>query len=99
MATSDLSSARTISIDCRLNKASLGNADYVFAIIQNIFDNHDKVAWVPRNKLTIKEQPLLSDELNAQISVELKQEEKEKYIVSILNSGSEEIIEIDRRSK
>ncbi len=94
LVTQDGRSTRTIAIPCVLNRASMGDAEYVFVRLQNLIDHKGKVAWVPRKKLVIEKQDFQGKELRALLTVEVKEEAPDRYLVSLLNSGSEEILSV-----
>lgn len=87
---------KKIQIPCIINRASLGDAEYVFVIIENSINNPRKVAWVPREDITIQTQPLSGIELNAQLSVDVVGENGSNIFVAIKNDGIEETLKIEK---
>ena len=87
---------QTMEIPCKLNRASLGEANYVFAVITDVFGQNKKVAWVPREDVTIVTQPLKGTEIIAKIRVKIVEEENDKFVISLNNDGVEEIIAMDK---
>ena len=85
-----------IQIPCILNRASLGDADYVYVVIINLIDQISKVAWVPRDDLTIEEQQFLGNRLKAKLSVHVEDDISDRYLVKINNSGMEEFLQIQK---
>jgi hypothetical protein len=86
----------TIEIPCILNRASLGDANYVFAVITDVAEIKRKIAWVPREDITVVDQPLSGSELNAKLKVKIVSESSENIFVSLNNDGVEEILSISR---
>lgn len=84
--------SKSINIPCILNRASLGNADYVFVVLRDLLDPGGKVAWVPRRDICVEEQPLIGGELKGRLTVQVKEEVSDRYLVTIVNSGVEETI-------
>jgi hypothetical protein len=54
-----------------LNRASLGDAEFVFARIQGTSETPCHIAWIPRQNIIIDEQPLNGDEITAKLSVDI----------------------------
>ena len=84
-------------IPCKINRASLGDAEYVFVMIENSVDNPKKIAWVPRKDITIQNQPLSGIELHAELSVDVVDEKTSSYVVLISNEGIKESLEVEKR--
>jgi len=85
-----------VSIPCILNRASLGTAEYVYAVLRHL-EGGVKVAWVPRQDLTVSEQPLLDEELRAWLEVPVKERSDSSYLVIVDNSGNKETYQIQRK--
>jgi hypothetical protein len=97
MSASDVQRASmSISIPCIINRASLGDADYVFVVLRNLAGQNGKVAWVPREDLLVDEQRLLGGELTARLNVRVKEEREHAYVVALVNSGLEETLSIPK---
>lgn len=87
-------SQSTLSIPCIINRASLGEADYVFAVINELLNLPSKVVWVPRKDLIIEEQPLTGGKLKARLRVKIEREVADTYDVIIVNEGEEETVKV-----
>lgn len=75
-----------IQIPIKLTRASIGPADYVFAVLETV-EGGGLVAYPARDNISIIEQPV-QDELSALLTVELVEEKDDHFIVS-LNDGRE----------
>jgi hypothetical protein len=80
---------RKVSIPCILNRASLGEANCVFAILRHV-EGGDKVVYVPRRDITVAEQPILSEELKAWLKVPVKEKIGSNYLVIVDNNGNKQ---------
>ena len=88
---------KEISIPCILNKASLGKAKYIFAILI-LSDTSRRIAYVPREKIKILKQPVLNEELKAELQIEVLQENNDTFNVSLIDGGRIEIIELQKKA-
>jgi len=81
-----------LNIRCVINSASLGRGDYVSVILENLYNAPPKVAWARREDVIVLEQDIHGDELNALLSVYLKERLQNHVIVEFDNRGIQETI-------
>lgn len=74
-----------IEIPIVLTKASLGGAGEVFAKI--VTTEGQVCAYLPRERITIDEQPLIGDELTAKLAVRVVEEQSTYVVVETEDSG------------
>lgn len=99
LAQSEEQDLGTINIPCTLNRASLGKAEYVFAILHGLADGGGKVAWVPRRDVQVDAQPLTCGELTGQLTVPIRLElEDGLCLVALLNKGQEELVLVRKQT-
>jgi len=73
-------SGRTF-INIIINRASLGNAEQVFAEIQSVDGEANYPTYVPRKDITINEQSLNGQRLSARLAVDIIDEHNDYYLV------------------
>ena len=81
-----LTSQRT-SIEIVLNRASLGDAEHVFAVIQSVEGVPNYAAHVPRRDIRVKEQPLTGETLFATLEVDITEDHGSFYLVETEREG------------
>lgn len=81
-----------IKIDIVINKASLGDADYVFAVIQSVDGKANYPTLVPRKDIIINEQPLIGGTLSAKLSVEVVEDHTNHYLVETEGMGDHKVM-------
>ncbi len=86
--------AKEISIPCRLNRASLGEAEFIFAVIPSLSNTKHKIAYVPRKDVTVLEQPIINQELNGKLKIRVESETNDTFYAMLINGGTIEIVEI-----
>ena len=78
-------------IDIIINRAALGNAPYVYALIRSVEGEPHYPAYVPREDIIINEQPLSSGELSAKLSVGIVEDQKHYYLVETENEKGDKV--------
>ena len=86
--------ASSTAIPCVLNRASLGEAEFVFVKLTGLVGTKTKVAWVPRKDVVIEEQPLLGEQIRGRLTVNIREEKRNSFVVTVVNGGSEETIHV-----
>lgn len=71
---------KKIKIPCILNKASLGDADYVFAILDCV---PQKIVYPLRESVIVDKQPIVNDKLTGKIEVDFISKNKNTGEVTI----------------
>lgn len=81
-----------LSIHCVINSASLGRADYISVILENLYNAPPKVAWARREDVVVLQQGIYGDELNALLSVDVKEILQNHVIVEFDSRGTRETV-------
>lgn len=82
---------RRTSLDIVLNRASLGDAEHVFAVIQSIEGVPNYPTYVPRKDVRIKKQPLRGNTLAATLEVDIVGEDSRSYFVETEREGGTKV--------
>lgn len=69
------------SVEIVINRAALGDAEHVFAILESVEGLPNFPAYVSRKDITIKEQPLRGETLRGTLEVDVVEEHDSFYIV------------------
>jgi len=85
-----VNSASTISIQLRVNRASLGKAEHVFVFMKSIDDVPDLPFYAPRRLITINEQPLRA-ELSARLKADVVEVFEDGFLVETMDSQGEKV--------
>ncbi|OGM04123.1 hypothetical protein A3E15_02535 [Candidatus Woesebacteria bacterium RIFCSPHIGHO2_12_FULL_42_9] len=64
-----------------LNRAALGTAEYVFAVMESVDSEPNHVAYVPRKDIRVREQPITGDEFHATLEVDIVEDHGRYYLV------------------
>ena len=86
--------ASSVAIPCVLNRASLGDAEFVFVKLTGLVGAKTRVAWVPRKDVVVEEQPLLGEQLRGRLTVMIREEKRDSFLVTVVNGGSEETLQV-----
>ena len=70
-------------INIIINRASLGDAEQVFAKIQSVDGEPNYPTYVPRVDIIVNEQPLDGQELSAKLAADIIDEHDNYYLVEI----------------
>lgn len=70
-----------------LNRASLGEAEYVFAEINSASGSPDHTAYIPRKDITVDKQPLTGSKISARLKVRIVEENEDGFLVETEDQG------------
>ena len=90
------SSAETLTpqrtfIDITINRAALGEAQHVFAVIQSIAGEANYPLYVPRRDIIVDEQSLNGEELSARLAVDIIEDHGSYYLVETEREGGSKV--------
>lgn len=90
--------SRKTFVTITLNRASLGEASHVFAMVDSIPDFPNHIAYVPQKDITINQQ-LVGKEISAKLKVKIVEENQDGFVVETEDSGNQVRWKINREGK
>jgi hypothetical protein len=82
-----------------LNRASLGEAEYVFAKINSAPGSPTHTAYIPRKDITVDKQPLTGSKISARLKVRIVEGNKNGFLIETEDQGRPVRWKVDREGK